>query len=248
MAERYARIPARAAAISALAGRDLRVLIAIAAHADGTGRAYPSMATIAAMTGIGRGDVPRSIRRLERHRLLWRESRAGTSAVNVYTVNFDGAEAYAVPVDGVSNGVDQVSADLLTEVSAASLTRCQQIRTAGVSRFADQTESNIPKNTYTLGKPSADFASEFENFWRAYPSRGGHSNPKAPAKDKFVAAVRHGIDPSMIIGAAEKYAEFIARSGTIGKHVAQATTWLGQKRWEQYSTSEEPEMPRAGMI
>jgi hypothetical protein len=183
MAERYARVPARAAGIRNLAARDLRVLIAIAAHADRSGRAYPSMATIGEITGIGRGDIPRSIARLEKHKLLRRESRAGISAVNVYTVNFDGF----VPMDVVSNGADRVSADLLTGVSADSPTRCQQIRTAGVSEFADQTESNIPKNTYTLGKPS-----EFENFWRAYPSRGGHSNPKAPAKVKFVAAASAG--------------------------------------------------------
>jgi hypothetical protein len=37
MAERYAPVPARAAGIRNLAGRDLRVLIAIAAHADRSG-------------------------------------------------------------------------------------------------------------------------------------------------------------------------------------------------------------------
>jgi hypothetical protein len=52
----------------------------------------------------------------------------------------------------------------------------------------------------------------------------------------------------MIIRAASNYAEFIMRSGTADKHVAQATTWLNQKRWEQYNAPQAPEMPRPGMI
>jgi DNA-binding MarR family transcriptional regulator len=47
-----------------LRGTDLRVLIAIASCGDADGRAYPGMGRIAAMAGIDRSDVPRSVRRL----------------------------------------------------------------------------------------------------------------------------------------------------------------------------------------
>jgi hypothetical protein len=47
------------------------------------------MARIAAMTGIGRGNVLRAIARLERLRLLRRQSRADDPTVNLYEVIFD---------------------------------------------------------------------------------------------------------------------------------------------------------------
>jgi hypothetical protein len=89
---------------------------------------------------------------------------------------------------------------------------------------------------------------QFDAFWRAYPSRGGHSNPKKPARDRFAAAIKRGVDPALIIQAAENYSAFVKRKGTLGQHIAQAMTWLVQCRWEQYNALEESEMPVAGMI
>jgi len=52
------------------------------------------------MTGIGRGNVPRTIARLERLGLLIRQSRAADATVNLYKVIFDSDELSAsVPVD-----------------------------------------------------------------------------------------------------------------------------------------------------
>jgi len=53
------------------------------------------------MTGIGRGNVPRAIARLERLGLLRRQSRAGDSAVNLYKVIFDLDEPEASAAVGV---------------------------------------------------------------------------------------------------------------------------------------------------
>src|SRR5690242_3259126 len=36
----------------------------------------------------------------------------------------------------------------------------------------------------------------FERFWQAYPSRGEHPNPKKPAKQKFQAALKSGVNPA----------------------------------------------------
>src|SRR5262249_28016282 len=37
-------------------------------------------------------------------------------------------------------------------------------------------------------------SSEFENFWHIYPHRGSFSDPKKPARLKFEAAVKRGVD------------------------------------------------------
>src|SRR5262249_18505265 len=44
---------------------------------------------------------------------------------------------------------------------------------------------------------------QFEIFWRIFPSRRPHSNPKKPALAKFIAAVKGGADPAQIIRGAE---------------------------------------------
>jgi Helix-turn-helix domain len=74
---RYAAVPVRAAAALGLGAQDFRVLIAIASHANGDGRAFPSLARIALLTGIARRNVPRSIARLEDARLLRHRQRKG---------------------------------------------------------------------------------------------------------------------------------------------------------------------------
>jgi uncharacterized protein YdaU (DUF1376 family) len=110
-----------------------------------------------------------------------------------------------------------------------------------------------PNKEYTRSvKPTGvpDSASEnFDAFWRVYPSRRGHANPKKPAREWFAAAVKRGVDPALIIRAAENYAAFAERKGVSGQHIAQTKTWLSQCRWEDYDGAEpEPESPVAGMI
>ena len=73
----------------------------------------------------------------------------------------------------------------------------------------------------------------FDQFWRAYPSRRPHSNPKRPARAKFEAALKRGLVADIIRGA-ENYAAYVEREGTDPKYVAQAQTWLNQERWTQY--------------
>ncbi len=75
---------------------------------------------------------------------------------------------------------------------------------------------------------------QFEIFWRTYPSRRPHSNPKKPARAKFETAVKHGVAAADIIRAAENYAAYVEREGTDPKFVPQAQTWLNQERWTQY--------------
>jgi hypothetical protein len=89
MTDRFARVAPCVAAMNDLSGCDLRVYIAIAAHANSDGLAWPGMTTIAATTGIRRQDVPRTICRLERFRLLRCDPGGGPNGANAYTVIFD---------------------------------------------------------------------------------------------------------------------------------------------------------------
>lgn len=74
----------------------------------------------------------------------------------------------------------------------------------------------------------------FEKFWSTYPRRKG-ANPSKPAQDRFLAAVRSGADPDAIIAAAARYASELSAQGKIGtEFVAQAATWLNQRRWQDY--------------
>src|SRR5438552_13151455 len=68
----FSRVPAKAVRAK-LRQTDWAVLHVIGLHADKDGRAFPSMARIAEIAGIRRGDVPRSLTRLADRGLLSRE-------------------------------------------------------------------------------------------------------------------------------------------------------------------------------
>lgn len=75
----------------------------------------------------------------------------------------------------------------------------------------------------------------FDQFWEAYPRRDG-ANPREPARKKFSAIVKTGIDPKQIIAAAQRYAAEMREKGQErSQFVAQAMTWLNQQRWGDYA-------------
>jgi hypothetical protein len=110
-----------------------------------------------------------------------------------------------------------------------------------------RTKQTIEQTNEHIRTDREGTASQFETFWRNFPKRGEHNNPKKPAREKFLAAAKRGVDPELMIAAAENYASFIARSGTAARHVKQAQSWLHQECWEQYGGEQEPEPLRAGM-
>src|SRR5262249_22094641 len=96
MTERFARIPSRAAGLS-LGAVAFRVLIAISAHADAEGRAYPGMGTIAREASIRRRDVPRAVAALERAGLLRRERATGGSRTTMYMIPLGAPREVSAP-------------------------------------------------------------------------------------------------------------------------------------------------------
>ena len=98
----FALMPAKAARAE-LSATDFKVLLAIGLHADKDGRAFPSMARVAEIIGVRRGDIPRSLNRLEECGLLRRQRapRAkGGWQVNHYELVYE-------PLGDVSNAADR---------------------------------------------------------------------------------------------------------------------------------------------
>jgi DNA-binding MarR family transcriptional regulator len=263
MKSRFARIPEWAIGCRELSASDWRVYACISLHTNHNGSgAYPGMTKIAAMTGIRRGDVPRSLRRLEQHGLIRRERRAGGKAweSNRYIVVFDTDAVSADLRTGVSEIADTVSADLRTGVSEIADTMsadlregCPQIRTGGVRNGADQTDltdnRTVSARSARARAEHANGASDrFEQFWCAYPSRQPHSNPKKPARLKFEALVKKGFDPFTIIRGAENYRAAIEQTRTEPRYIKQAVTFLNQEAFADYQ--QQPAAPRHlyGMI
>jgi hypothetical protein len=90
-------------------------------------------------------------------------------------------------------------------------------------------------DTKMLVAPHDDGADRFDELWSVYPKRGGASNPKKPARDKFERAVKAGADPGEIIAAARRYHEIERAAGRAGTDkIAQMVTWLNQQRWNDY--------------
>lgn len=73
---------------------------------------------------------------------------------------------------------------------------------------------------------------KFEEAWQAYPKRDG-GNPKLPAAKLFLAAVKAGEEPQIIIDGVKRYA--VAEQRNVGTpFIPQMVKWLRDKRWQDY--------------
>lgn len=92
-------------------------------------------------------------------------------------------------------------------------------------------------------------AEAYKAFERAYPGRGSASNPWKPARELFDSAIRRGVEPQSIVDGAIGYAAAMASSGVVGsKFVAQAQTFIRQRRWEQYEAAGKAVRDRANAV
>jgi hypothetical protein len=75
---------------------------------------------------------------------------------------------------------------------------------------------------------------DFEKFVEVYPKRDG-ANPRAPARKKWLAALKAGTSSEDILAAAKRFAEEARSKGQIGTpYIPQMVTWLNQQRWGDY--------------
>jgi len=78
-------------------------------------------------------------------------------------------------------------------------------------------------------------ADQFEIFWWRYPSRGGHTNSKGNARERFITAVEEGADPEQLILAAQNYAIYVQSQNIAGQFVKQADQWITSEFWRRYT-------------
>jgi hypothetical protein len=73
---------------------------------------------------------------------------------------------------------------------------------------------------------------KFEEAWQVYPKRDG-GNPKATAAKLFLAAVKAGEEPDVIIGGIKRFA--VAEQRNVGTpYIPQMVKWLRDRRWLDY--------------
>lgn len=97
---------------------------------------------------------------------------------------------------------------------------------------ADTESETDKKDIRTVAK--ATRPDDFEEFWKVYPKRQG-ANPKSPARKLFLAAVKQGADPPVIIEGARRCA--VSDHDKVGTpYIPQAVKWLRDQRWNDYAT------------
>jgi hypothetical protein len=93
--------------------------------------------------------------------------------------------------------------------------------------------------------PRKRIGGRFDEFWAAYPRRDG-PNPRKPAEQRFASLVKSGLDPGMMIEAAQKLAADETARGNVGtRFIPQAVTWLNQQRWADHSAVVELQQQQA---
>ncbi len=205
-------IPAAAVFDDRIGGADLRVLCAIAAYADRSGKCWTATTTLARDLDVSDRRVRSCLRNLENCAYLETEHRPGQKSG--YLVRHEPPDAGS-SVSGVEEADPGRPASAPPEADAPP-----SIPSDGTTEQKDPVES-------TADEP-------FEEFWRIYPSRGGDSNLKQLARAKFEAALKRGVGSWAIILGARNYAATIEREDIDPKDVAPAQTWIDQCRWTQY--------------
>lgn len=75
-------------------------------------------------------------------------------------------------------------------------------------------------------------AERFAEFWKAYPHRGDHPDPEAPARVEFLRALENGCSVDAIIAGAGAYAAAIRADSVEPRYVLTAKKWLRGGCWD----------------
>jgi biotin operon repressor len=218
-----------------------------------TGRCDPATATLAEETGLSERTVKSAVEEL-RNSGWWQIGRGrGRGHTNSYMPDLEKVK-HASPI---GPGKGELPFIILPPEKVKRSIRKGEARFTRTSKNQESDSHTVDAHAHRAAARSArararvreeDGArSAFETFWRIYPHRGAFSDPKKPAREKFDAAVKRGVDPAAIIAGAEKYRAHIEQHGTEARFVAQAKTWLNEERWAQVYEFEAPPRMRVGM-
>ena len=236
MKGRFARVPLHAACASILDVR-ARVLIAICGHIGRGGWAYPSLTTIASLTGVQREHVARAVKELEAAGILHREPGGGRGNPTRYHV-FDGGLETVPPMGPFFSE---------TVPSAGTFNAGNVAKTPPETLPQMATRTEEQKELSERAHARARVCEWFMRFRSAYPSRGNCGDPETPARREFEAALTRGVDPEAIIAGAIRRADEVAREGTQPRFVKMSVNWLKDEGWLDRPRPVERRRPVAGM-
>lgn len=207
-------------------------------HLNGsTGRCDPAIATLVKETGLSERSVVRAIGELEETG-WWivgrNEGTAGRGGrPNTYRPNFERGDNPVTPSDPKE----------VTDVSPLQGERGDIFVPKGVTQLCHPNQERKNQEDSHRVRVSGFF----ERFVGVYPSRGEWPNPTKPAQAEFEAALMAGADPEAIIAGAERYAAHVTKEGVEPRFVAQAVTWLAERRWTDRARPVEAPPKRYGM-
>ena len=205
------------------------VLLMLANYADDEDKCWPSKQTLADTCCMSKAAICNNISKLQEAGFLKVEKREGTSSII-----------------RLNTGVQQEDRGCPPRGQGVSTKK-----TGGVHHV----DTNL---SYTLSsEPITEpilVDEGFEEFWQAYPKRSPHPNPKHPAKLKYVNARKvHNVSHETLMTAVKAYAASVAKKDR--EMIAQAQTWLNQRRWEDDYTglvsepkASKPEAPAASDV
>jgi helix-turn-helix protein len=219
MTEPWSRVPARAAADVGLSRPALRILVALGRFVDGTGRAFPSLATLSQEAGIGRHKLPKLIGELERRGYLTRQHRrraedSGDFTSTIYDVVYDRG---VLPRAG-NTGCYPGQVTPVTQGGEHGVTQ------DGYQGVLPRAGTLTTHNGTAQGTAHQDSLAGFDDFWRIYPRK----DDKPKARKAFKAASKK-IDTAALIAGAERYAA--ERAGQDPQFTKYPATWLNAESW-----------------
>ena len=210
-----------------LPAMDKLVLLYLADHANDDGNsAYPSVDRLSAGCSLTRRAVQKILRRLEKREVIILQggAKGGRGRTRNYRISPERANVVH-PIKGE---------------------RGSPFPAKRANESAIKGERGSPEPSLTIKELSDSVVAPlFDDFWRTFPSRRPHPNPRKPARQKFDAALKRGVSATDIIRGAENFAVYVTQERTEPKFIAQAVTWLSQERWAEYQVEPEPATPAA---
>lgn len=144
-------------------------------------------------------------------------------------------EGQNVPIYDAPNGYDVVPTGHHGNANGAP---CEGANLARYTETPETTYREVPPNPQRGKSRGAtpEEAAAFETFWKAYPKRDRNAD-KVGARAKFLAHLRNGVSPDLILAGANRFRALEESKGYIGtNYVPMTTTWLNQRGWEDEYT------------
>jgi hypothetical protein len=202
------------------------VLVVLADYADEEHSSFPAQSKIAERIGATDRTVRSALKELEAKGFVSREHRQrnnGSRTSDRYFLPVNGSARMPGPTGSTFRGQPETPSD-----------------PTGSKGGDHNHHLSITSNPHLEERAQPENASatdeQFDRFWQAFPTE--RKSNKKGCRTKFAKAVKDGIDPEHIIGAALAYRDDPNRESafTVNPH-----RWLNEERWD-----DGPLPPRSG--